>query len=261
LYAQYDHAIRITQAREIVSSNTSPQQVAIQGFRDLKESEKTAIVVGLKQAGYDASLTYTGARIVAIQPASEANGVLLLGDEITLVNGQPVSGPSDVSRILRADASAGSAEISVQRGDQKIDLTVPLMHDESGAPKIGINVEPTGDHLQLPFPVSITPEKVDGGPSAGLMFTLTLYNALTPSDLTKGYRIAGTIDLDGNIGAIGGVQQKVAAAERSGAEYFLVPVDNYADAAAMASHIKVIKVATLDDAVSFLNSLPQRART
>ena len=263
LYAQYDHAIRITPAKEIVSSNTSPQQVAIQGFRDLQESEKTAIVVGLKQAGYQASLDYTGARIVSIQTDSKANGVLMLGDEIASVNGQSVSQPSDVSRILGANPAADSAQIDVLRADQQVSLSVPLTHDSSGTPRIGISVEPTGDKLNLPFPVSITPEKVDGGPSAGLMFTLTVDNALTPDDLTKGHRIAGTgtIDLDGKVGAIGGVQQKVAAAERAGAEYFLVPVDNYADAVAEASHIKVVKVATVEDALAFLQTLSQRVNS
>jgi PDZ domain-containing protein len=69
----------------------------------------------------------------------------------------------------------------------------------------------------------------------------------------------GTIDLNGKVGAIGGVQQKVAGAERAGAEYFLVPADNYADAAAVASHIKVVKVSTVQDALAFLRTLPNRA--
>jgi PDZ domain-containing protein len=261
LYAQYDHAIRITPAKEIVSSNTSPQQVAIEGFHDLQQSEKTAIVVGLKLAGFEASLIDTGARIVTIQPDSKANGVLVLGDEIMAVDGQPVGQPADVSSILNSKPSATTAEIAVQRDGHAMTLSVGLMKNESGSPRIGINVAPTGDRIKLPFPVSITPQKVDGGPSAGLMFTLAVYNALTPVDLTSGQRVAGTgtIDLDGKVGAIGGVQQKVAAAERSGAKYFLVPADNYAEAMANASHIKVVKISTVQDALAFLQTLANQA--
>ena len=90
------------------------------------------------------------------------------------------------------------------------------------------------------------------------MFTLTIYNALSAQDLTGGRKIAGTgtINLDGTVGPIGGVKQKVVAAEAAGASYFLCPVDNYADAVSMARTIKVIKVATVQDALNFLHSLP-----
>ena len=90
------------------------------------------------------------------------------------------------------------------------------------------------------------------------MFTLGVYDLLTPGDLTGGRKIAGTgtISLDGSVGPIGGVQQKVVAAERAGAEYFLSPAENYDDAVAMAKHIKVIKVTTAQEAIDFLKSLP-----
>ena len=111
--------------------------------------------------------------------------------------------------------------------------------------------------MQLPFPVQIMPEKIVGGPSAGLMFTLAVYNAVTPTDITGGRKIAGTgtINLDGTVGPIGGVQQKVAAAEAAGAEYFLSPVENYDDARSVARQIKVVKVATVDEALAFLQDL------
>ncbi|MGD0006433.1 MAG: S16 family serine protease, partial [Anaerolineaceae bacterium] len=99
-----------------------------------------------------------------------------------------------------------------------------------------------------------------GGPSAGLMFTLTVYNLLSPVDLTGGHKIAGTgtISPDGSVGPIGGVEQKVAAAEMAGAEYFFAPADNYADALKAARRIKVIKIETVEQAVAFLHSLPPK---
>ena len=101
------------------------------------------------------------------------------------------------------------------------------------------------------------PQKIVGGPSAGLLFTLTVYNLLTPDDLTGGHIIAGTgtINPDGTVGPIGGVAQKVVGAEVAGAEYFLSPPENYADAAAAASTIRVVKVTTAEEAIQFLKSL------
>jgi PDZ domain-containing protein len=127
----------------------------------------------------------------------------------------------------------------------------------STTPRIGITVSPTGERLSLPFPVTIVPQQIVGGPSAGLMFSLAVFDALTPEDLTAGHRIAGTgtIDLNGNVGTIGGVQQKVAAAERAGAQYFLCPPGNYEQARAAARHIQVVRVATVQQAVAFLRTL------
>jgi PDZ domain-containing protein len=263
LYAQFDPAIHLTTSRAIVPAHTTPQQLAIRGFRDLQESEKTAIVVGLQLAGFDASLRFEGAEIVAIDPASRAAALLRPGDEIVRVNGTAVGTASDVSRILAADPRAGTARLDLKRGGEALSVDVPLTPPPggTGAPKIGIAVSPTGDTLSLPFPVTITPQKVDGGPSAGLMFSLAVYNAVTADDLTRGHRIAGTgtIDLNGNVGTIGGVQQKVAAAERAGAEYFLSPPGNYADAAAIAGRIHVVRVATAREALAFLQGLPPLA--
>src|SRR5690625_7652658 len=49
-----------------------------------------------------------------------------------------------------------------------------------------------------------------GGPSAGLMFSLEIYDQLTENDLTSGYAIAGTgeVDYNGNVIRIGGIRSE-----------------------------------------------------
>jgi PDZ domain-containing protein len=149
--------------------------------------------------------------------------------------------------------------LEVTRGQDELKFSVPLMPSTSPTtgPKIGIQIQTAGFFYHPPFPVSIATNKISGGPSAGLMFTLTVYNSLIPGDLTRGHRIAGTgtINLDGSVGPIGGIKQKVFAAEAAGAEYLLCPVDNYKDAVSVAK-IPVIKVATVQQALDFLHSLP-----
>ncbi|MNI70497.1 Lon protease [compost metagenome] len=104
-----------------------------------------------------------------------------------------------------------------------------------------------------------------GGPSAGLMFTMEIINQLTPGDLTKGHRVAGTgtIEADGNVGAIGGVKHKIVAADRKGAEIFFVPVKNYEEAKAKADQIgtdmKLIPVSTLAEALKYMQELPVKS--
>jgi PDZ domain-containing protein len=105
----------------------------------------------------------------------------------------------------------------------------------------------------FPFPLAIDSGDI-GGPSAGLMWTLGLADLLTPGELTGGKTIAGTgtIDLEGKVGPIGGIAEKVIAAERAGATTFLVPVQDAPDARRVADRIVIAPVATFMDAVRYL---------
>jgi PDZ domain-containing protein len=142
-----------------------------------------------------------------------------------------------------------------------VTVTVPLLPpaEPEQPPRIGILLEDAGFETKLPFPVGINPQKIVGGPSAGLMFTLTVYDMVTAQDLTGGRIIAGTgtINPDGTVGPIGGVQQKVAGAELAGAEYFLAPSENFDDARAVARRIEVVEIANATEAIQFLRSLPR----
>ena len=94
-----------------------------------------------------------------------------------------------------------------------------------GTPILGIQIETAGFNYTPPFPVSIETNKISGGPSAGLIFTLSVYNSLISQDMTGGRRIAGTgtINLDGSVGPIGGVKQKIFSAEAVGSHLFPLP--------------------------------------
>ena len=98
-----------------------------------------------------------------------------------------------------------------------------------GVQRVGIRI---GTGFELPFDVSVNIDDSIGGPSAGLMFSLAIYDTLTPGSLTGGQIVAGTgtIDEQGNVGPIGGIQQKIVGAREAGAQLFLVPPDNCADA-------------------------------
>jgi Lon-like protease len=260
--AKFDPAMVILPPEQVVPKNTTPQEQAKQDYQMLDDSEATAITVGLRMAGYQTQMIGKGARVVSILPGSHANGILNIGDVITGLNGTPIQTTSDLIEQVQAQSASGSVRLDVERGQTQMEVTIPLMTPTSSgdSPKIGISITSGGFDYKPPFPVSIVTQKINGGPSAGLMFTLTVYNMLSKDDLTHGLRIAGTgtINLDGTVGPIGGVQQKVAAAEQVGAVYFLCPVDNYADAVAAAKTIKVIKIATAQQAINFLQSLPSQ---
>jgi PDZ domain-containing protein len=198
----------------------------------------------------------------SILAGSHANGLLKVGDVITAMNGTAVLTSADLVNLVSAQKTQALVRLQVQRGTSQLVIDVPLMAPTSpdSGPKIGIEVQTAGFNYHPPFPVSIVTDKIAGGPSAGLMFTLSVDNALTSSNLTGGWKIAGTgtINLDGSVGAIGGVKEKVFAAEAVGASYFLCPVANYQDALSVARTIKVIQVVNVGQAIAFLRSLPAR---
>jgi PDZ domain-containing protein len=252
--------VNIVPPETIVPEDTTPQEQARQGIEMLDESETTAIVVGMRLAGLSADLVGKGVEVVDIQPDSHASGILQPGDVIIRVNGESVRVPSELVDRIKAQDGKTKVQLTIEHLGQQHVVDVPLIPpaQPGDSPRIGIVIQPAGFDVNLPFPVEIHSQKIVGGPSAGLMFTLTVYNLLTPEDLTRGWKIAGTgtIALDGAVGPIGGVEQKVAAAEAAGASYFLCPADNYDDAVAVARDIQVVKIETVDQALAFLRGLP-----
>jgi PDZ domain-containing protein len=255
-----DPAFQVVPPEQVTPKNTTPQQQARQNYQALDSSETVAIAVGLRLAGYTTAIVGKGAQVDAIIPGSHAIGLLQTGDIIVSLNGSPIQTLNDLINGIQVQPSLAPVHLLVQRAGAQLSLDIPLMPPAApgGTPRLGVQIETAGFEYHPPFPVSIETNKISGGPSAGLIFTLSVYNSLISQDLTGGRRIAGTgtINLDGSVGPIGGVKQKIFAAEAVGASYFLCPVDNYADAVSVARTIKVVKIATVQQAIDFLRSLP-----
>jgi Lon-like protease len=258
--SRFNPAVEIVPPEQIVPPDSSLQEQARQGYQQMDDSEATAIVVGLRLAGYPAEIAGKGAEVLSILPESPAKAVLRLGDVITALDGVAIQTNGDLIAQVRAQAHAQTVRLRVMRAQAALEVSAPLIPPAAPGdpPRLGITIQTAGLETHTPFPVQITPQKIVGGPSAGLMFTLTVYNRLSATDLTGGRKIAGTgtINPDGTVGPIGGVAQKVAAAEAAGATYFLSPVQNYADARSAAKKIQVIEIATAQQAVDFLRGLP-----
>lgn len=255
---QLDPAIAIVPPERIVPPDTTPRQLMARSYSQLEDSTLIASVVALRLAGYAPRLTGDGAVIARILPESPSAGLLRPGDRVVELAGAPIGTASDLIVAVRAQAGRATVEAVIERDGQRQGLILPLMPAaRSGEPpRLGVAVETAGLRADLPFTVQIEPVKIVGGPSAGLMFTLTLYNLLSAEDLTSGQRIAGTgtITLDGSVGPIGGVAQKVAGAEQAGAAYFFAPRANYEEARRVARHITVVPVDTVQEAIDFLRS-------
>jgi PDZ domain-containing protein len=260
LLGQLTPTVRILPPEPRQANRPSLQETARQGFQMLDTSETTALIVGIQLAGYSASLQGKGVQVNGILPESHTVDLLQIGDVITACDGSPIQVQSDLINRLQNKKAGDLIQLTIERNQARHEVQVQLLPPTApgNPPRIGIVIETAGFEAVLPFPAKITPQKIVGGPSAGLMFTLTVYNLLQTQDLTGGRKIAGTgtINPDGSVGPIGGVEQKVVAAELAGAEYFFSPPDNYAAALSSAHHVKVVRVATAAEAIAFLRSLP-----
>ena len=226
----------------------------------MTQSKSTAELVALQYLGYDV-FDMTGASISSVADGAPAQSHLAAGDTIVAINGTPVTSASVAIATLKTTTPGQSVSIGVEsdqgvRRDETIVLGTRTDGESHGY--VGVVLE---DRIRqkdpLPIDLSIDSGNV-GGDSAGLAFTLSIIDELTPGELTGGHRIAvtGTMHTDGTIGPIGGVQQKVVAARKAKAELMLVPVANYDDAKAKAGDsIKVVAVKDLPAALAALGEL------
>lgn len=201
-------------------------------------------------------------------PLEGNQGQFLPGDKIISVEGQKVPDPEALSVLLSTFKIGDQISVVLQREGKEIKEQVTLVEikdKENTSVRPGFGVTIAAVQKVQPKEEGKTVSFVDtnvGGPSAGLMFTMEIYNRLTPGDLTKGHRVAGTgtIDAEGKVGAIGGVKHKIVAADREDAEIFFVPVKNYEEAKAKADAIgtsmKLVPVSTLDEALKYMEELP-----
>ena len=227
--------------------------------RLFRESALVAAAVGLQHAGFPVRLSGGGARVVGVIAGSPADGLLREGDVITAIDGRPVRTASDVAEATARAVAGQRVTVTFRRGSDTGTVTVPL-GKVSGLerPALGVAVDSVDPQIQLPFPVVVDQGDV-AGPSAGLMMALTVYELAGGVDLAQGQTIAGTgtIDLAGNVGPVGGVREKVAAARAAKASVFVVPADEAREARDAAGNALAVKpVRTFAEAVDALSIPP-----
>jgi PDZ domain-containing protein len=226
----------------------SEEEVDKRNEADFKASQTSAEIAALRVLGYPVFVT-----VVKLTEKSPSERKLAVGDVITAVDGKPVTSNETLLKAISEVGPKGAVTVTYVRAGQSKSVLIGTTESD-GRKVIGIQVESRQPH---PFKVKFAIDKI-GGPSAGLMFALGLVDKLKPEDLTGGQFIAGTgqINDDGEVLPIGGIQQKLVAADGVGASVFLTPADNCAEAvAAKPAGLRLIKIETLDGALKALDQL------
>ncbi|RCG29527.1 PDZ domain-containing protein [Sphaerisporangium album] len=245
-----DPNVAVVPEETIFPKTVSVKEVEQQNTQEMSSSQQDATAAALNELKIPIKV------IVAVgstQKGKPADGKLLPGDEITTVDGAPVRTIDDVSAGVRKHKVGQEVRFGIVRGGKSSTVQVGTVAGKDG-PIVGMIM---GTQFKFPFTVNVNVGDV-GGPSAGLMFSLGIYDKLTPGELTGGKSIAGTgtITPDGKVGPIGGIQQKMIGARDAGATVFLTPADNCGDAVqAVPKGLRLVKVSTMHEAVQAVDAL------
>jgi PDZ domain-containing protein len=259
LVAGFDPDVDLVPREAVRPLDESVEDFVARNRATMDLSRETAIALGLTRLGYQVVTRSDGVLVAELVEGAPAASVLEVDDVITMVEGETVELADQIGPIVSERQVGDVIVLTVKRGDEVLDLDVTLTgrDDDPAVPMIGISAIALNPRFEYPFPIDIDAGLV-GGPSAGLMYTLAVMEVLAPDDLTHGYVVAGTgtIDSAGNVGPIGGVRQKVVAAEAAGADVMLVPESNLEEAlTARRQDLEIIPVATLDEALAALAAL------
>ncbi|MCW2701600.1 MAG: putative secreted protein containing a domain [Blastococcus sp.] len=242
----FDSEVTVVPEESVYPPDRTEEETRVANREAFLTSEQAAETVALGHLGYPEKVVVQG-----LADESPSADRLEEGDAIEAVNGRPTPDSKALDTVLSSLEGGATVSVTYTRLGVQASTSVTTGTADDGGALLGIQIL---DQPAAPFDVDIQVEDV-GGPSAGLMLTLGILDLVGDDDLTAGAVIAGTgtIDAAGKVGPIGGIPLKMVAARDIGAELFLVPADNCAEAAAVADPgFPLARVATLDDALQAL---------
>lgn len=233
----------------------------------MENSQHASMVVAYEAADKKVEIISNGVYVMQVVEEMPAEGIVEAGDRIQAVDGNKIASADDLVNYVQKKKPGDSVKLSFKRDGKKKEEAVEVQAFEEDPDKVGIGIQlVTDEDIKMDPEVHIKSGNI-GGPSAGLMFALEMYNQLTEKDVTKGYDIAGTgeIDYDGNVHPIGGIDKKIVAADKEGVSIFFAPNENgkehsnfevaKATAEAINSDMKVVPIDSFTEALDYLEGL------
>ncbi|MFD7277417.1 PDZ domain-containing protein [Streptomyces sp. NPDC059862] len=267
VYGWLAHDNKVVPHDTLYPDGKTEEESTQENAEEFSQSQESAKVAALKELDVPVKSWVIVSTVVKNSPAE---GRLHAGDVIKAVDGTTVKAPADVAELVTRhkpgedvvftivpakEQAAAEKENRTATKTEKVTITTTTS-DDTGTKRAIVGISAGTDHT-FPFTIDIKLADV-GGPSAGLMFALGIYDKLTPGSLTGGSFVAGTgtIDDQGEVGPIGGIEMKTVGARSKGAQYFLTPADNCASAAKdTPSGLTLVKVNTIDDALGALEDI------
>ncbi|MEJ6400763.1 SepM family pheromone-processing serine protease [Nicoliella lavandulae] len=274
LYAKLNPYYSIEKIDDVTGGQDDATYNKLQEFY-MQSAINEAIYTGYHYAHKEVKKHYRGIYIISVLDSSKFKDAIHVGDTITTVNGHHFSSALGYQKYIRSQKIGTPLKIGYYHDGKYHEVTKQLTR-LPGTKQAGIGITLTDDlKVTTKIPIKVDPGQI-GGPSGGLMFSLQIYSQLTGNNIRNGRKIAGTgtINADGSVGEIGGIDKKIIAAKRRGATVFLAPyvkptkaiksiepdhLTNYElavkTAKKYAPNMKVIPVTSFSDALSKLKKL------
>ncbi|MBD7942816.1 SepM family pheromone-processing serine protease [Psychrobacillus sp. FSL K6-2684] len=275
-YAKVMDSQKIYKANQIRQEDEDEEEYNVRQLKLMSDSQFNAISVAFDRAKKPFTVINHGIFIFNVIDGGGADNILKAGDKILEMDELTDLTGEIIADYLASKKEGDKIRLKVERDGDELTKEVTLKAVPGVLEKAGIGISYTENKVVETTPVVEIHSEDIGGPSAGLMFTLEILNQLLPEDITKGYNIAGTGEMlpDGTVGRIGGIDLKVIAADKKGAEIMFAPDDeiaeeilaknpdlisNYEEAMKSAEKIgtnmKIVPVKTIDDALAYLDKL------
>jgi len=253
-----DPAVDLIPRWQVMPPDMDPEEYNDMMLQWMRDSQNLAKVIALEKVGYSIPVKSDGVKVVDLMEDSPARNILQPGDIILELDGEKGLLAEELVENIQEKQPGESVTVTFKRNDKIFTEAIPTATHPEDENKAGLKIyirtlrwEP-----ELPVDIEIDTGKI-AGPSAGLMFVLEIINQLTSDDISNGKKIAGTgtINLKEEIGPIGGVKQKIAAAEDVGADIFFVPSENIDEARLVARDVQLVEVNSLDEVLNYLKDI------
>lgn len=271
-WSQFQDGYKVLPPEQVRSPHESDEEYNVRQLKLMSDSQVNALQIAFQQAELPYEISNNGVFVLNVLTGGAADGVLAPGDRVLNVDGNSFTEMQELIDYLSDKEDGQVVDVLYEREDRKISTEIELAPLPTDPERVGLGISFVEDKS-----IETTPEvEIDsdtiGGPSAGLMFTLEILNQLVDEDITKGYNVAGTgtMESDGSVGRIGGIDQKIMAANSADIDIFFAPNEpvegggesNYAIAVETAEKIgtamEIVPVDTIEDALAFLEELQPR---
>ncbi|MCT1908237.1 YlbL family protein [Brachybacterium paraconglomeratum] len=250
--AWFDRSKMVLPREAVFPDGQTREQTTLTNTAAMSTSQQDAVAVALDEL----DIEYRDVVMIAgVQEDGAAAGTLEGGDVIVSVGGQTAGDVQGYRDLIAAVPHGEDVEMTVRRDGEEKDLQVPTELVD-GTPRMGVVL---AEGHEFPLDIDIAVGDV-GGPSAGLIFSLSVYDELTEGALTGGHAIAGTgtIAEDGTVGSIGGIRQKMVGAEESDAQFFLAPSANCEEVVGYEPDgLEVVAVGTFEEALEATTTIAE----
>lgn len=255
LYSLINKDWDVLKKEEVIYDNETMNEASYRDKLLLEEAKNNAIVVAYTKAKKKIEISNEHLYIIYVDDSSDTD--LKIGDEILEIDNIKVVSKKQLDDIMITKNVNDKVNIKVKRNNKEIDCYGKIKQVDDKK-LIGLLLSKTSD-LKTDPEIDLEFKKSESGPSGGLVLALSIYNNLVSEDITKGRKIVGTgtIDVNGNVGSIGGVEYKIKGAVKENADIFLIPAgENYEEAKKIVEEnnykIKLIPVTTFEDALEKL---------